>query len=52
MPVGGSTGQPPLQTAWDQTQSTAAEILQRELQISLEAALDALTRSASGSVDL
>jgi len=52
MPVGGSTGQPPLQTAWDQTQSTAAEILQRELRISLEDALDALTRSATGSVDL
>jgi len=52
MPVGGSTGQPPLQTAWDQTQSTAAEILQRELRISLEDALDALTRSASGSINL
>jgi len=51
MPVGGSTGQPPLQTAWDQTSTTAAEILQRELRISLEDALDALTRSAVGSVD-
>jgi hypothetical protein len=51
MPVGGSTGQPPLQTAWDQTSTTAAEILQRELRISLEAALDALTRSAVGSLD-
>jgi hypothetical protein len=52
MPVGGSTGQPPLQTAWDQTSTTAAEILQRELRISLESALNALTRSATGSVDL
>jgi len=51
MPLGGSAGQPPLQTAWDQTSTTAAEILQRELRISLENALDALTRSAVGSVD-
>jgi hypothetical protein len=51
MPAGGSAGQPPLQTAWDRTRSTVAEILQRELRISLEAALDALTRSAVGSLD-
>jgi hypothetical protein len=51
MPVGGWTGQPPLQTAWDQTSTTAAEILQRELRISLEEALNALTRSAVGSLD-
>jgi hypothetical protein len=36
MPIGGSTGQPPLKTAFDQTQSTVAEILSKELRISLE----------------
>ena len=42
MQVGGSTGQPPLQTAWDQTKATVAEILQRELRLTLSQALDAL----------
>lgn len=41
-PLGGSTGQPPLQTAWDQTKATVAEILQRELRLTLSQALDAL----------
>jgi hypothetical protein len=50
MPVGGWTGRPPLQTAWDQTRGQVAEILQRELRISLQAALDTLTRSATGSI--
>jgi hypothetical protein len=45
MPVGGSTGQPPLETAWNQTQTTVAEILSRELNIALGRALDSLTRS-------
>jgi len=45
MPVGGSTGRPPLQTAFDQTQARVAEILQP-----LEQALATLTRSATGSV--
>jgi hypothetical protein len=43
-PVGGSTGQPPLQTAWDQTKATAAEILQRELRLTLSQALESLAR--------
>lgn len=47
MPVGGSTGQPPLETAWNQTQTTVGEILSRELQISLERALETLIRSTS-----
>lgn len=51
MPVGGSTGRPPLQTAFDQTQAQVAEILQRELRLSLEQALATLTRSATGGVD-
>jgi len=50
MPVGGSTGRPPLQTAFNQTQAQVAEILQRELRLSLEQALATLTRSATGSV--
>jgi hypothetical protein len=44
MPIGGSTGQPPLETAWNQTQATVAEILSRELNIALSQALDSLTR--------
>lgn len=44
MPPGGSYGEPPLETAWVQTQATVAEILQRELAVSLETALDSLTR--------
>jgi hypothetical protein len=51
MPAGGSSGQPPLQTAWDRTKSTVAEILQRELRISLERAISTLSRSATGGVD-
>lgn len=51
MPIGGSTGQPPLQTAFDNTRATVAEYLQRELRISLEQALSSLSRSATGSVD-
>jgi hypothetical protein len=43
-PVGGSTGQPPLQTAWDQTKATVAEILQRELRLTLSQALESLAR--------
>jgi hypothetical protein len=50
MPVGGSTGRPPLQTAFNQTQAQVAEILQRELRLSLEQALATLTRSATGTV--
>lgn len=44
MPRGGTAGQPPVQTAWDATKGTVAEILQRELRISLEQALSTLTR--------
>ena len=51
MPAGGSSGQPPLQTAWDRTKATVGEILQRELRISLEQAISTLSRSATGSID-
>jgi hypothetical protein len=51
MPAGGSSGQPPLKTAWDQTRSTVAEILSRELRISLSRALETLTRSSLGTLE-
>jgi hypothetical protein len=51
MPAGGTIGQPPLKTAWEQTQATVGEILSRELQISLGRALDALTRSSLGTLE-
>lgn len=51
MPAGGSSGRPPVQTAFAQTQQQVAEILQRELRISLEAALSTLSTTASGYVD-
>lgn len=48
-PPGGKTGRPPLQTAWDQTRADVARILQAELRISLEKALDALTYTRTGT---
>jgi hypothetical protein len=51
MPRGGSSGRPPLETAFAQTQSQVAEILQRELRISIEAALSTLSTAATGFVD-
>ncbi len=50
MPVGGSSGQPPLETSFQQTRSRVAEILQRELRLSLEEALSALFIRGAGSV--
>jgi hypothetical protein len=50
MPAGGSSGQPPLKTAWERTQPTVAEILQRELRLSLEQALDTLSQRSSGTI--
>jgi hypothetical protein len=48
---GGVNGQPPLKTAWEQTRTQVAEILQNELRLSLSRALDTLTRSATGTID-
>jgi hypothetical protein len=45
-PAGGRVGRPPLQNAWDQTRPVVAEYLVRELRISLEAALAAVTKLA------
>lgn len=50
MPAGGSAGVSPVQTAWNQTRGQVAEILQRELALSLEAALQKLSFSSTGSV--
>ena len=49
MTPGGSTGQPPLQTAFSQTQATVAEILSRELRISLEQVWANLSVSTSST---
>lgn len=43
-PPGGRDGRPPLSTAWAETGTVAAEIMQRELQAALATALDGLTR--------
>lgn len=48
-PPGGTTGRPPLQTAWNQTKNDVARILQQELRVSLEKALDALTYTRTGT---
>lgn len=50
MPIGGSTGRPPLTTAFQQMQPRVAEILQRELRISLEDALSAITKTSTGTL--
>jgi HK97 gp10 family phage protein len=50
MPAGGRSGQPPLKTAWEETRTTVAEILQRELRISLEAAVQSLVFSGTGNL--
>jgi len=47
---GGVAGRPPVQTAWSQTQGQVAEILQRELRISLEAAIASLVSRTTGSL--
>lgn len=51
MPAGGTEGRPPLQTAWNETRAEVASILQRELALSLEAALQKLSFSSTGSVE-
>lgn len=49
-PEGGVGGQPPIRTAFQQTQAQVAAILQQELRISLERALSTLTYSATGTI--
>lgn len=50
MPAGGTSGQPPLETAWLQTQGEVADILQRELSLSLAEAWAAVRYRDSGTV--
>lgn len=47
MTPGGTRGRPPLATAWAQTESTVAEILQRELRAAIEAKLGTVTAEAA-----
>ena len=49
-PVGGVSGQPPVKTAFEDSQSSMAFILTQELRISLSRAWDALTLRDSGSI--
>jgi hypothetical protein len=47
MTPGGRAGRPPLATAWAETETTVAEILQRELRLALEAELAKIARAAA-----
>ena len=47
---GGRAGRPPIQTAFAQTRNQVAEILNRELSISLDAALAKVATSGSGTI--
>jgi hypothetical protein len=49
-PVGGRAGRPPVRTAFEQSQSQVAFILQQELRISLERALSTLTFRGEGTL--
>jgi len=49
-PEGGVAGQPPVQTAWNQTQGEVAQYLQRELSLRLSEAWAALRYRDSGSI--
>lgn len=45
---GGLSGTPPLKTAWEQSRTTVATILEQELRSALEKAVDTITRSVGG----
>lgn len=47
---GGVAGRPPVQTAFEQTKNQVAEILRRELSISIEAAISKITQSSAGTI--
>ena len=47
---GGLAGRPPVQTAFEQTKNQVAEILRRELSISIEAAISKITQSSTGTI--
>lgn len=50
MPAGGQSGNPPLKTAWADTQPLVAEILMRELRLTLEQALSTLSSRSTGTI--
>ena len=50
MQPGGRAGRPPVQTAFNQTRNQVAEILTRELSISLDAALAKVANSSTGTI--
>lgn len=51
MRPGGTTGKPPLATTWEQSQTEVAQILSREIRLSIEEALQTLIQSATETVD-
>lgn len=52
MTPGGTRGRPPLATTWEQSKTEVADILARELRISIETALQTLIQSATETVDV
>lgn len=50
VPVGGLAGRKPVETAFRESQQAVAEILQRELRLTLEQALATISRSSQGTV--
>lgn len=50
MQPGGRAGRPPVQTAFSQTRNQVAEILTRELSLSLDAALAKVANSSTGTI--
>lgn len=50
MTPGGRSGRPPVETAFRESQQVVAEILQRELRITLEEAISTISRSIQGTI--
>jgi hypothetical protein len=50
VPAGGTAGRPPVQTAFNSMRSRVAEYLNRELSISLQAAISKITTSSTGTI--
>lgn len=49
-PRGGVSGQPPVETAWNRSRSQVTSVLREELSVSLERALEAITRFSGRTV--
>lgn len=50
MPLGGTAGRPPVETAFRESQQAIAEILQRELRLTLEQAISTISRASTGTI--